>query len=121
MGLKGLSTLTPGGGGVPLSRGSDFQGGAFSASRPLRIRQVLPSYPQNARIAGVEGVTLLKVEVLPDGRVGKVLLEASSGNADLDRVAQAAVFQWRFSPARQGDRRIKCWVKIPIRFRLAGG
>ncbi len=117
MGHKGLSTLTPGGGGLAV-QGADPSSGAFSAARPTRIRHVLPTYPRSARLAGIEGISLLKAEVLPDGSVGRVVVEASSGNLELDRSASAAVSQWRFAPARQGDRRIKCWVRIPVRFQL---
>jgi protein TonB len=65
-------------------------------------------------------VSLLKTEVLADGSVGRVLIQRSSGNPELDRAAKAAVSQWQFSPARQGEKRIKAWVMIPIRFRLSG-
>jgi protein TonB len=87
----------------------------------MGIRKVMPSYPRSARLAGIEGVSLLKVEVLADGSVGRIVLQASSGNQELDRAAQAAVSQWHFAPARRGDRRIKAWVVVPIRFRLTGG
>ena len=118
MGHKGLSTLTPGGGGLTVPQGADSSSGVFSTARPTRIRHILPSYPRSARLAGIEGISLLKAEVLPDGSVGRVVVEASSGNLELDRAASAAVSQWRFAPARQGDRRIKCWVRIPVRFQL---
>lgn len=95
--------------------------GAFSPARPVGIRTVMPSYPQRARLAGSEGVSLLKVEVLADGWVGRILVEKSSGDPELDRAAKAAVSQWHFAPARQGEKRIKAWVMIPIRFRLTGG
>jgi TonB family protein len=119
MGDRGLSTLTPGGGG--MSKGPQSTSGVFSAAPPTGIRKVIPSYPRSARLAGVEGVSLLKVEVLTDGTVGRILIEKSSGNLDLDRAAKAAVSQWQFAPARQGEKRIKAWVMIPVRFRLSEG
>jgi len=121
MSQQGLSTLTPGGGGLPGSSEATSSNGAFSPARPMGIRKVMPSYPRSARLAGIEGVSLLKVEVLADGSVGRIVLQASSGNQELDRAAQAAVSQWHFAPARRGDRRIKAWVVVPIRFRLTGG
>jgi TonB family protein len=121
MGNRGLSVLTPGGGGMADSQGVGATSGAFSPTRPVGIRRVIPSYPQKARLAGIEGVSLLKVEVLADGSVGRVLVERSSGNPELDRAAKAAVSQWHFAPARQGEKRVKAWVMIPIRFRLTGG
>jgi protein TonB len=116
MGDRGLSALTPGGGG--MSKGPQSTSGVFSTAPPTGIRKVIPSYPRSARLAGVEGVSLLKVEVLTDGTVGRILIEKSSGNLDLDRAAKAAISQWQFAPARQGEKRIKAWIRIPIRFRL---
>jgi TonB family protein len=121
MGDRGLSTLTPGGGGMPDSKTTHSTAGVFSSTRPIGIRKVIPSYPRSARLAGIEGVSLLKVEVLTDGGVGRILIEKSSGNLDLDRAAKAAISQWHFAPARHGEKRIKAWVIIPIRFRLSGG
>jgi protein TonB len=120
MGSRGLSVLSPGGGGMPDSEAIHDSRGIFAPARPLGIRRVMPSYPQSARLAGIEGVSLLKTEVLADGSVGRVLIQRSSGNPELDRAAKAAVSQWQFSPARQGEKRIKAWVMIPIRFRLSG-
>jgi protein TonB len=105
---------------MPDSEAIHDSRGIFAPARPLGIRRVMPSYPQSARLAGIEGVSLLKTEVLADGSVGRVLIQRSSGNPELDRAAKAAVSQWQFSPARQGEKRIKAWVMIPIRFRLSG-
>lgn len=120
MGNRGLSVLSPGGGGMPDSQTVPATSGVFAPVRPVGVRRILPSYPQSARLAGIEGVSLLKAEVLADGSVGRILIEKSSGNLELDRAAKSAVSQWQFSPARQGEKRIKAWVMIPIRFRLSG-
>ena len=106
---------------MPDSKALHSTSGVFSSAPPTGIRKVIPSYPRSARMAGIEGVSLLKVEVLTDGSVGRILIEKSSGNLDLDRAAKAAISQWQFAPARQGEKRIKAWVIIPIRFRLSGG
>jgi protein TonB len=106
---------------MPDSKVTHSTSGVFSSVSPIGIRKVIPSYPPSARLAGIEGVCLLKVEVLTDGSVGRILIEKSSGNLDLDRAAKGAVSQWQFAPARQGEKRIKAWIKIPIRFRLSEG
>jgi protein TonB len=61
---------------------------------------------------------VVKVEVLPNGQVGQVEVEKSSGYEILDQSAVAAVKKWRFIPARKGGVTIPCWVNIPIKFRL---
>jgi hypothetical protein len=34
------------------------------------------------------------------------------------RAAQAAIGQWRFTPAEKGGKPVECQVKIPIKFKL---
>jgi len=77
-----------------------------------------PLYPPSARERGFEGVTLLRVEVLADGRVGRIAVERSSGYSILDESALSTVKDWIFEPAREGDRPVTMWVQVPIRFQL---
>ena len=60
-----------------------------------------PAYPLVAIREGAQGQVLLLVEVLTDGRAGRIDLEKSSGHAALDAAAINAVRAWRFNPARQ--------------------
>jgi protein TonB len=60
----------------------------------------------------------LRVEVLPDGRVGEIELKESCGYEVLDQSALATVKKWRFIPARRGKVAIPCYVNIPIKFQL---
>lgn len=80
--------------------------------------QVRPAYPEAARRMGIEGTTLLKVRILEDGSVGKVIVAKSAGHPALDRSAVEAVQLWRFEPARRGGQPISVWANLPIRFRL---
>ena len=66
----------------------------------------------------MEGTTLLKVYVSDKGLVDEVLVERSAGHRDLDVAAMEAVKQWRFEPARQGQRAVSVWVMLPVRFTL---
>lgn len=75
-----------------------------------------PRYPESARAEGREGTTLLRVTVLPSGRVGEALIERSSGHADLDRSAVEAVMKWTFLPARRGKNLVTSSVRIPVTF-----
>lgn len=77
-----------------------------------------PSYPATARRLGIQGITLLRVHVLIDGRVGDVLVQESAGHPDLDEAAAVAVRQWRFEPARRGNDPVAMWVLLPVDFRL---
>lgn len=77
-----------------------------------------PDYPERARREGKEGRVLLQVLVDAEGRSKVVEVDTSSGSEVLDQAARDAIRRWRFSPARQGERAVESWVKIPIEFRL---
>ncbi len=119
-GRRGQGLYASGGGqevaGVP--RDSDER--ATSFARPKGGYQTRPAYPETARRAGVEGVSVLRFEVLADGKVGGVMVERSAGHQDLDRAAIAAVRTWRFEPARRGADAVAVWVMLPVRFELRG-
>jgi periplasmic protein TonB len=94
--------------------------GLTAVARPIGDYQVKPEFPESARKANAEGTTLLKVEVLANGRVGEIVVTRSSGRQDLDDAAIAAVKQWRFEPARRGSTAVAMWANLPVRFQLSG-
>jgi len=77
-----------------------------------------PAYPLLAIRQGAQGQVLLLVEVLTDGRAGRIDLETSSGHAALDAAAINAVRAWRFTPARKDGLLATQTVSIPIQFNL---
>jgi len=79
---------------------------------------VRPTYPQLARLRGYQGVVVLLVEVLVDGRVGQVGIRRSAGHEILDRAALEAVRMWRFEPGRTEGRAVTMSVEVPVRFVL---
>lgn len=85
---------------------------------PRYLNAARPSYPMLARARGYEGMVLLAVQVLTDGRAGEVRIKKSSGYALLDQSALNAVRAWRFEPARKMDTPLVMTVDIPIRFSL---
>ena len=93
----------------------DSKFGVFS---PGYAENPKPAYPLEARERGSQGEVLLKVKVLPNGRVGEVVVEKSSGFEVLDQSALVTVKKWRFIPARKGKVAIPCYVNIPIKFQL---
>jgi protein TonB len=105
------------------NKGDGFGGGGNSdglaaLARPLGGYQVKPRYPEAARKAGAQGVTLLRVKVLENGRVGEVLIEKSAGFRELDFSAAEAVKKWLFEPARRGKEPVQVWVLLPVKFEL---
>jgi TonB family protein len=131
LGVVGGSTLEGGGGGQGSSglgrgaKGESSGGGGVGSgeavsglARPLGGYQVKPLYPESARKAGAQGITLLKLRVLENGKVGEVQIEQSAGHPDLDMAAADAVRRWLFEPARMGKQPIAVWVLLPVKFEL---
>jgi protein TonB len=99
--------------------GAGISGGRISSfAHPLGGYQVKPHYPDSARRAGAQGVTLLKLRVLENGKVAEMKIEKSSGHHDLDSAAVEAVRKWLFEPARSGRDPVAIWVLIPVTFEL---
>ncbi|HEY6365946.1 MAG TPA: TonB family protein [Candidatus Binatia bacterium] len=127
--VAGGSGMGGGGGGTAnagLGRGDKGDGfggggngdGLAALARPLGGYQVKPRYPEAARKMGAQGITLLRVRVLENGRVGEVLIEKSAGFNELDSSAAEAVKKWLFEPARRGKEPVQVWVLLPVKFEL---
>ncbi len=67
---------------------------------------------------GEQGRVLLRVFVTAEGTVERVEIAASSGYQRLDHAAEEAVHDWKFTPARQGDKPVAAPVTVPIDFRI---
>jgi TonB family protein len=116
---QGASGLGRGAKGEGLGGDGPGSGEALSGlARPLSGYQVKPRYPESARRAGAQGVTLLKLRVLENGKVGEVQIERSAGHADLDNAAVDAVKRWLFQPARMGTIPVAVWVLLPVKFEI---
>lgn len=86
---------------------------------PRVVSAVQPKYPSSARSAGIEGVVGVKMLVNASGKVENAFVVRSSGNAALDEAAVAAVYKWRFSPAKDKfGQKAPCYVTQGIRFDL---
>ena len=86
--------------------------------QPRLIVRVIPEYPRQARLTGLEGSVFLKVLV---GREGQVI-QASvlRGEGVFHRPAVDAAYGFVFTPAYQNDKPVNVWMVIPVEFRLAG-
>ncbi len=86
---------------------------------PRVVYSVQPKYPSAARSQGIEGTAAVKMLVSADGKVQEAFIARSSGNAALDEAALAAVYKWRFSPAKDKfGQKAPCYVTQGIRFDL---
>lgn len=87
-------------------------------ARPLYLINPPPPYPQTARKRGLQGVVVLEVLVDPSGNAADLRVLSSSGHPILDRTATAAVKHWTFDPGTRRGKKVKMWVRVPIRFQL---
>jgi protein TonB len=85
---------------------------------PTITLKVFPAYPTAALEKGLEGTVLLSVFVGLNGQSEKIETRASSGVAELDLAAAAALAQWKFSPAAQGGQALASWFEVPVRFSI---
>ena len=81
----------------------------LSASVPI-------DYPLDLWDEGIEGSSILKVRVTDVGDVDSVVVMESSGYPAFDSSAVRGARTLRFSPARQGDKRIEVWAHVPVHF-----
>ena len=98
---------------------------AESAPRQARVdapprpkRTIRPDYPRGARQRGEQGDVALEVDVNEAGTVDDVRVVASSGFAELDAAAVAAVRKARFVPGRSGSAAVSSSVGLKLSFRL---
>lgn len=93
-------------------------GGRLVLAKPRYASNPKPDYPRLARQNHWEGVVTLRAAISAAGEVESVIVERSSGYQVLDSSAVGGVRRWRFIPARRGDQRVPCEVRIPVAFQL---
>lgn len=101
------------------STASAASNGAEDTQLPQPVAtNVAPTYPEEARAAGVQGKVILRLRIGVDGRVESLRILTSSGVQSLDDSALAAVKQWRFEPARRLGRPTAMDVKTTVSFQI---
>ena len=84
---------------------------------PSPLSALVPiDYPLDLWDQGIEGSSMLKVHVTDMGNVDSVVVVESSGYDAFDSSAVRGARTLRFSPARQGDKRIEVWAHVPVHF-----
>lgn len=87
---------------------------------PEASRHPVARYPIAAFRSGIEGRTLLEVDVSAVGEIANVRVLESSGTRDLDRSAMEWMRTMRFEPARQGETPVIGRLVVPVDFILGG-
>jgi protein TonB len=84
--------------------------------RPERINTIVPEFPDLAKRAGIDGVVFLKVLVNKKGAVDSVTV--IKGPPVFHNSSVEAAKKTKFTPAKQNDRPVNCWVIMRFRFVL---
>jgi len=85
---------------------------------PVFVDRVEPVYPRGARLAGIQGVVRLGLEISATGALRRVSVLTSSGDASLDRAALDAAQASSYGPARASGRSVDAAVEASYRFEL---
>lgn len=83
---------------------------------PRAVRTPPPDYPEALGCEGIGGRVDLRITITPQGGVGTVALQRSSGQPLLDEAAIAAVRTWEFTPATRGGRPVQSTIAVPMSF-----
>jgi TonB family protein len=104
----------------------ELEGGSANQTLPVRVSpetmtaQIVsktePTYPEEARRAGTQGMVVLDTLIATDGTVKR--LRDISGDDVLAKAAMNAVQQWRFEPYRTSGRAAEVETTISVDFRL---
>ena len=109
------------GGGIGPGSGGGTGGGPYGPGAgidpPMLVREVRPTYTDEARRQAIEGDVELEIVVRQDGTVGGVRVRRSLG-AGLEQKAIEAVRQWKFLPARRKGAAVDVVVDVSVGFKL---
>lgn len=108
------TVLVPGGGPPPAPAAPIRPGGDIRP--PLKVRNVVPVYPEIARVARVQGVVVLDCTIGVDGRVDDVKI--LGGPPLLQTAAADAVRQWLYRPTLLNGVAVPVVMTVTVRFTL---
>ena len=103
---------------TPLREFAESNASAVSVAPQLLDREppdMAPFAKQAGLLAGESAVVVLRIEVLPDGGVGQVVVDSSSGSLQVDEAAMAYVRQFVWLPGRLHGIEESTWVRQGVR------
>jgi TonB family protein len=86
---------------------------------PAVVKEVRPTYTDEAKAARIQGTVLLSCVVATDGQPARIAVVASLDAVHgLDAAAVAALQQWRFTPGLKEGKAVAVRVQIEMTFTL---
>jgi TonB family protein len=90
-----------------------------SGTRARPLRKVNPNYPEEEAQRGIEGWVHLSFVIHPDGTVGEMLVENSSGRRAFEKEAIKAAGKWTYEPATMNGEPIEqCHTQVLFMFEM---
>jgi TonB family protein len=77
-----------------------------------------PVYPPPSRRLHEAGTVVLRLHVLPNGRVNDAVVHKSSGFIELDNAARYESFRWQLDPGTVNGTPSPMWGKFAVTFKL---
>jgi periplasmic protein TonB len=106
--------------GVGPGSGGGTGGGAFrpggAVTAPRVIREVKPTYTEDAVARRIQGTVVLELVVTREGRPAHIRIVRSLDPEGLDEQAIAAVAEWRFEPGRLAGAPVDVVVVVMLDF-----
>jgi TonB family protein len=90
----------------------------LQVTNPSYASKIEPDYPLEARRTHQQGTVVLALYINEFGTLDKVEIVKSSGHPLLDRAAEDAMQQSRFSPAYSGNIPMPSRAEVSITFQL---
>ena len=102
---------------LALACGSSGEVEQIAVEPPQVLTDSIPFiYPLELWDHNISGQAIVLVRVNPVGQVDSVAIDSGSGYPEFDSAAVQGAHKLRFIAARQGERRIPMWTKVPVRF-----
>ena len=83
---------------------------------PIRVVNVNPVYPEDAKAAGIQGIVLLEIVIGTEGTVIETTVTQSI--PELDQAAIDAVRQWQYQPTLLNGQPVEVELTATINFTL---
>jgi len=101
--------------GAVFTEGDDTEG----MQLPYLLDHPKPiSYPRWAVSEGLQGKSIVALDIHADGTVGLSQVMQSTGYDVLDQEALRAAQSWKFHPAMKDGKPVRTCIQVPISFRL---
>jgi protein TonB len=75
-------------------------------------------YPPQSKRLGEEGVTRVRLLVLPDGSIGDVQVVQSSGFPRLDETAVRKLKRWKVMPGTENGKPVQMWMDLNVKWQI---